>query len=93
MEVPGFLRSGPAGDMALAVLGPSIGLLIHKAGNMAMLPPSSPAVSREREQVTATLAVRATPSHERTVHAEPVWPPPQLFGVDKGTESSGRPGE
>lgn len=92
MEVPGFLRSGPAGDMALAVLGPSIGLLIHKAGNMAMLPPGSPEVSREREQATATLAGRATPSHETTVHTGPVWAP-QLLGVDKGTESSGRPGE
>lgn len=37
MEVPGFLRSGPAGDVALTMLGPSIGLLTHKAGSMAML--------------------------------------------------------
>lgn len=37
--------------------------------------PYSPEVSRDREQVTATLAVRATPSHEATVHAGPVQPP------------------
>jgi hypothetical protein len=41
--------------------------------------PYSPEVSRDREQVTATLAVRATPSHEATVHAGPVQPP-QLLG-------------
>lgn len=86
MEVPGFLRSGPAGDTALAVLGSSIGLLTHKAGNMAMLPPSSPEVSREREQATATLAVRTTSSQESTVHAGPVMASSVVWGGQRDRE-------
>lgn len=63
----------------------SVGLLlIRKAGSTALLPPSSPEVSRERGQATATLAVRAAPLHEAIAHAGPVWPP-RSFGVDKGT--------
>lgn len=48
METPCFLRSGSAGDMTLTTLGPRIGFLIPK--NMAVLPPSSPEISRNGSQ-------------------------------------------
>lgn len=46
MAAPGFLRSGPDENMALAMLGPRLGLLIHKAENMAVFPE----VSRDGEE-------------------------------------------
>lgn len=50
MEAPCFLRSGSAGDMTLAILGPRIGLLISKSGDMAVLP----RLVRQRCQGTGT---------------------------------------
>lgn len=90
METPCFLRSGSAGDMTLTTLGPRIGFLIPK--NMAMLPPSSPEVSRNGEQAAAMLVVRTTSSSsDAAIHAGPVCPSAclQLFGVDKGQRTRG----
>lgn len=86
MVAPGFLGSGPVGNMALTVLGPRIGFLIHKAGNVVVFPEWS----RDGEQTTATLASRATPSNEAAIYAGPEWPPEVVRGEKKRTENSGR---
>lgn len=90
METPCFLRSGSAGDMTLTTLGPRIGFQIPK--NMAVLPPSSPEVSRNGEQAAATLVMRTTSSSsDAAIHAGPVCPSVrlQLFGVDKEQRTRG----